>query len=223
MKIDVVHEEHARLLHRREQACDFFGQRRDLLGGRALGGEPGGADFQDPARLVHLLAGEAVQRREKAQGVGVERRRTLGNVRARAVARSDDAHGRQRAQAGANRRTADADLRREIAFGGKPIAGLERAALDEVAHVGDHLTRAASRCAEPALPAELPLRLADLDANGACGHKCGVRLSPDWSRVRLQPDPCWARRQPDREPAPSIDAEPPSCRLHTLPCFGTRT
>ena len=44
---------------------------------------------------------------------------------------------------GANRRPAHANLRREIALGRKAIAGLERAALDELAHMGHDLPRAA--------------------------------------------------------------------------------
>ena len=139
MKVDVVHEEDARLLHRREEARHFLGERGDLLGGGALGGEPGRADFEDAARLVHLFAGETVERGEKAQRIGVERGRALGNVGARAVPRSHDAHGRERPQAGANRWPADANLGGEIAFGWEAIAGLERAALDELADVGHDL------------------------------------------------------------------------------------
>ena len=57
----------SRILHRREHAGDFLGQRRDLIRGRALGGQAGRADFEDAPRLVHLFAGEAVERGEKAQ------------------------------------------------------------------------------------------------------------------------------------------------------------
>ena len=56
----------------------FFGERRDLFGGGALGGEPGRADLEDAPRLVHLVAGEPVQRGEEAQRVGVERGRSSG-------------------------------------------------------------------------------------------------------------------------------------------------
>ena len=39
MKVDVVDQEDARVLHRGEQARHFLGEGRDLLGGRALGGQ----------------------------------------------------------------------------------------------------------------------------------------------------------------------------------------
>ena len=142
MEIDVMDQEHARLLHRGKQARDFFGEGRDLLGGGALGGEPGRADLQDPSRLVHLFAGEPVKRREEAQRIGIERRRSLRDIRTRTVARSDDAHRGESAQPGANRRPADANLGGEIAFGRQAIAGLERAALDEVANMRDDLAGA---------------------------------------------------------------------------------
>ena len=58
------------------------------------------------------------------------------------MARVDDAHGRERSQAGADGRPADANLDREIALRGQAIAGLERAALDEIAHVGHDLVGA---------------------------------------------------------------------------------
>ena len=166
MEVDVVNEEDLRVLHRREQARDFFGQRRDLLRRRPLGREAGGADFEDAAGLVHLVAGEAVQRREEAQGVGIERRRTIRDVGARAVPRPDDAHRRQRAQPGADRRPADADLEREIALGGQPIAGLQRAALDQLADVRHDL-------AGTAFAAGARCRVADDRSSAGCasGHK----------------------------------------------------
>ena len=132
-------------LHRRKQARDFFGERRELLGRRALGRQTGGADFEDAPRLVHLFAREPVQRREKAERLAAERRRAFGDVGARSVARLDDAHRRERAQAGAHGRTAHADLEREVALGRQTIAGPERSALDEPAHVRDDLFGAAFR------------------------------------------------------------------------------
>ena len=185
MEIDVVHEKHARLLQRREQAGDFFRQRRDLIGGRAIGREPGGADFEDAARFVHLVAGEAVQRRKKAQGVGIERRRSLRNVGSRAVARPHDAHGRQRAQASANRGAADANLRCEVAFGRKAIAGLERAALDEVANMGNDLPSPALDARAGRLPTGVSVPGRGSAANGACGHDKSTDLTalPPGNRV----------------------------------------
>ena len=135
MEVDVVDEEQLRVVHRREQARDFLGERRELLGRGALGREAGRADFEDAPRLVHLLAREAVQRGQKAERLGAERRRAVGNVGARAVPRLHDAHRRQRAQAGAHRRPADADLRRQVALGRQAIAGPQRAALDQCADV----------------------------------------------------------------------------------------
>ena len=91
MEVDVVHQEHARILERGEQAGDLVGQRRELIGRRAFGRETGRADLEDAARLVHLLAREAVQRRLEAERFGAERRRAVGDV----GARSRDARSRR--------------------------------------------------------------------------------------------------------------------------------
>ena len=57
--------------------------------------------------------------------------------------RLHDAHRRQRAQAGADRRPAHADLRREIALGRQAVARPQLATLDQGAHVRHHLLGAA--------------------------------------------------------------------------------
>ena len=127
---------------RREQARDLVGERGHLIGHRALGRQAGGADLEDAPRLVHLLAGEAVQRGQEAERLGAERRRTIRNVGARAMPRTHDAHRRQRAQAGAHGRTAHADVDRQIALGRQAVAPPQLAALDQRAHVGHDLSRA---------------------------------------------------------------------------------
>ncbi|OLB61959.1 MAG: hypothetical protein AUI11_07465 [Acidobacteria bacterium 13_2_20CM_2_66_4] len=142
MEIDIVDEEPLRLLHHREQARDFVGHRRELFGRRALGGEAGGADLEHAARLVHVLAREAVKRREEAQRLGRERGRPVRDVGARSLPRSHDAHRGEGVESGADRRPADANLHGEVALGGQPVAGAQRAAVDEAAHVREHLFRA---------------------------------------------------------------------------------
>ena len=42
MEVDVVHEEQVRIVEVGEQAGDFLGERREVLGGRPLGRQPGG-------------------------------------------------------------------------------------------------------------------------------------------------------------------------------------
>ena len=82
---------------------------------------------------------------QKAERLAPERRRTLRDVRARTVPRLHHAHRGERAQADPHRRPADADLRRQLTFGGQPVARAQRAALDEVADVRDDLLGAALR------------------------------------------------------------------------------
>ena len=96
-----------------------------------------GADLQHPPRLEHLLAGEAVERRHEAERPGREGRRPVGDERAGAVAGLHHAHRRQRLQPGPHRRTADADLHRQLALGRQAIARAQLALLDERPHVGD--------------------------------------------------------------------------------------
>ena len=67
MEVDVVHQEHSRILQRREQAGDLVCQRRGLLRCRALRREASRSDLEDSPCLVHLVAGEAVQRRQETQ------------------------------------------------------------------------------------------------------------------------------------------------------------
>ena len=108
-----------------------------------LGGEAGGADFENPPRLVHLLVREVVERRQQAERLAAERRRAVGNVGAGAVPRLHAAHRGERVQTHAHRRTADADLRGEIALGRQPIARPQRLALDQAADVRHDLLGAA--------------------------------------------------------------------------------
>ena len=122
---------------------DLLGQRREVLRGGALGREARRFHLEDAARLVHLVAGEAVERGEEAQRLRAERRRAVGNVGAGPVPRLDDAHRGQRMETGADRRPAHADLEREVAFGRQAIAGAQAAAIDQVADESDHLFGAA--------------------------------------------------------------------------------
>ena len=138
VKVDVVDQEHLPLAQRREQAGDLVGERRELIGRRALGRQTCGADLENAARLVHVVNGELVQRGEKAERVGAERRRSVRNVGARSAARSDDAEGGERAQPGAHRRAADAHLAGEVAFGRQAGAGAEAAAVDQLPDVRHH-------------------------------------------------------------------------------------
>jgi hypothetical protein len=57
--------------------------------------------------------------------------------------RADDAHRRERVQAGPNAWPAHANLRREIAFGRQAIAAAQRPALDQRPDMGDNLVGAA--------------------------------------------------------------------------------
>src|SRR5262249_2295650 len=127
------------LAERREQARDFVGERRELVGRRPLGRQAGSPDLQNPPRLVDIVDGELVQGGQEAQRFDAQRRRTVRNVGTRSAARADDARGGERSQTGADRRTADADLVSELALRRETRAGLQRAAIDEPADVGDDL------------------------------------------------------------------------------------
>jgi len=54
MEVDVVDEKHLPIGQRREQAGDFVGQRRQLLGRGALGRQSGGADLERGGQKVEL-------------------------------------------------------------------------------------------------------------------------------------------------------------------------
>ena len=94
----------------------------------ALRGQAGGADFEHPAGLEHLVAREAVQGGQEAERARAEPRRAAGDEGARALPRLGDAHGRQRVQPGAHRGTADAELLGQVPLRGQTVAGAERAA-----------------------------------------------------------------------------------------------
>ncbi len=85
------------LLERCEEIRHRLRQRRDVIGRRALGGQAGGTDFENPPRLVHLGAREPVQRGEKTERFGAEHRGPFRNIGSRAVPRLDDAHRGERA------------------------------------------------------------------------------------------------------------------------------
>ena len=55
VEVDVVDQEHLPLGERREQAGDLVGQRRQLIGRRALGRQAGGADLENAPRLVDVV------------------------------------------------------------------------------------------------------------------------------------------------------------------------
>jgi hypothetical protein len=170
MKVDVVEEEELGIVAVGEHARDLFGERREVLGRRALRGEGRRLHLEDPPRLVHLVTREAVQRGEKAQRLGSERGRAVGDVGPRAVPRPHDPHRRERVQSRADRGTADADLRRKLALAGQPVARPEPPAHDEIAHERDDLVGAA-------LGHQWSDQLYARGARcGARGARCGVRL-----------------------------------------------
>src|SRR6266540_1563959 len=139
MKVDVVHQEHLRFVERGQEAGDRLLERGELVCGRALGGETRCLDLENTARFVHLLVRDAMERSEKTERLAAKRRRPRRNESAGAVTRLHHTHGREGMQPGADGWPADADLRREVSLGRKPIAGLEHAALNERADVRDHV------------------------------------------------------------------------------------
>ena len=118
---------------------DLFGEFGDVLVGGALGGERGDGGFDDQARLEHLPGKESVQRAEHGERAGVERGRSAGDEGAGAVTALEHAHGGEEADAGAQRGAADLQLAGQLALGWKAVAGAQRSAGDEAAHVVDDL------------------------------------------------------------------------------------
>ena len=112
VKADVVAQEVLRVVEGREHARHLLGDRGDLFTRRSRRTQGRDADLDHPPRLEHLVAREAVQRREEAERLGFECWRTIGDERPGAVTGLDDAHRRQRAQADAHGRAADAGLQR---------------------------------------------------------------------------------------------------------------
>ena len=137
VEADVVDEERLRILQRREHSGHLFRHGGQVVAGGALGGEPGRRDLEHAPGVEHVVAREAVQRGHQAEGPGRELRRSGGDEAARAVARFDDAHRGQRAQAGADGGPADLDLERQLPFRRQAVAGLELTGLDEPLDVGD--------------------------------------------------------------------------------------
>ena len=142
MEIDVVDQKHLPVVQRREESGHLLCERRQVVGCRALGCQAGRPDLEDSPDLVHVVDGELVERRQKAERLGTKRGRTFGDVCARPAPRSDDAERGQRAQPGANRRTAHADLPGQVALRRQTGSGSECAAVDQFPHVGHHLRRA---------------------------------------------------------------------------------
>jgi len=141
VEADVVHQERLRVVDGREHPRHFLGHRGDLIAAGALGRQACHADLERPPRLEHLLRGETVQRRQQAQRPAVELRRSVRDVGARAMTRLHHAHGRQRPEAGAHTRTADADALCELTLRGKSIAGSQFGPLDPAADVIHHQLR----------------------------------------------------------------------------------
>ena len=67
VEIDVVHEEDLPFGERREEARHLVGERGQVIGGRAFGGQTGRADLENPPRFVDIVHGELVQRGEEAE------------------------------------------------------------------------------------------------------------------------------------------------------------
>ena len=62
MEIDVVDQEQLPLGERREEAGDLVGERGEMIGRGAFGGEAGRADLEDTPRLVDIVDGDLVER-----------------------------------------------------------------------------------------------------------------------------------------------------------------
>jgi hypothetical protein len=76
-----------RIVERREHAGHFFGNRRDVIVGGALGRQARNADLQCAPCFEHLVAREAVQRGKEAERLAAERRRPIRDERSGAVSR----------------------------------------------------------------------------------------------------------------------------------------
>ncbi len=155
MEVDVVNEEAVRIGQRREHSPHLHRNGIDLRCRGPFGGKTRGADLEETPRFVHFLAREPVQRREKAQRLAAERRRPVGNIRARAAPRLDDADRRQGLEAGTDGRPAHADVHGQLALGWQPIAGTKRTALDARANVAHDLVGAAFAAASAAVSVAL--------------------------------------------------------------------
>src|SRR5207247_954687 len=80
-------------------------------------------------------------RGDQAQRLADERGRSVGDEGARALARLDDPHRGEGAESGADAGAADAHLSSQLALGGEAVAGPQRPALDQAAHVRDDVLR----------------------------------------------------------------------------------
>src|SRR6187401_3317101 len=109
-----MNQERLRIVERGEHSCDFFRDCGDLIVGGAFRGEARDANLERAPRLEHLVARESVEGRQEAERLAAEGWRAIGDERAGAMARLQDADGRQGTQAGAHARPADAELYREL-------------------------------------------------------------------------------------------------------------
>src|SRR5438128_7891406 len=98
MKADVVYEKRLRLAEVRKHPRHFLGHRRKAIGEAALRRHAGRADFQNSASFKDLLAGEAMQGRQKTERTCAEPWRAGGDERASALSRFDHSHRCQRMQ-----------------------------------------------------------------------------------------------------------------------------
>ena len=131
MKSNVVDEIGLRLTQIREHPRHFLCHRREGVGESPFRSKTGGADFENLARFENLLAREAVQSREKTERSGAEARRAGGDEGAGALTRLGHAHGGEGVKPCTNSRPANAQLERELALGGEPVAGPQLTALDQ--------------------------------------------------------------------------------------------
>src|ERR1700752_1081537 len=100
MKFEIVHEKLLRIVERREHVSDLLGHVGELLPGRVLGSESGGAHFQYRSGFKHVLETETVKLRQQTQWLTVECRRSVDDKGAGSLSRLQHTHRGQRTQSG---------------------------------------------------------------------------------------------------------------------------
>lgn len=135
VELEVVDEERLGVVERGEHARHLVGDQSDLLGRGPLSRQARRPDLEDAPRLEHLVAREAVERRQKAERPVPQLRRPVGDVGARALPGLDDAHRLEGPEPGPERGPADLDLQGEVPLGREPVPGMEAPVLDEAADV----------------------------------------------------------------------------------------